>query len=82
MSNPTTLDDLPRPNLSPSSFNSAFNANPEPRTRKPAIYSIKSQLSSHSGAQRYETANLNGEFHTFSNSDDELPRAERIKSKV
>jgi hypothetical protein len=85
MSKLTTMDDLPRPNLSSSSLNSAFNGepNPESRTRKLAIYdSIKSQLSSRSSIQRYETASLDGEFQTFPNSDDELPQVERIKSKV
>ena len=76
------MDDLPRSNLS-SSFNSAINANPEPRTREPSIYnSIRSQLSSRPSIQRYETANLDGEFQTFPNSDDELPHADRIKSKI
>jgi hypothetical protein len=82
MSKPTTMDDLPRSNLS-SSSNFAFNANPEPRTREPSIYnSIKPQLSSRPSIQRYETATLDGEFQTFPNSDDELPQADRIKSKV
>jgi hypothetical protein len=83
MSKPTAMDDLPRSNLSSSSFNSAFNANPEPRTREPSTYkTIKCQLSSRSSVQRYETATLDGEFQTFPSSDDELPHADRIKSKI
>jgi hypothetical protein len=75
------MDDLPI--LKPNTFSFTYPSKAKPRFKPLTKYdSIKSQLSSRSFIQKYKTATLDGEFQTFPNSDDELPHADRIKSKI